>query len=70
MEKKVASYTGSLMFMKTPMAFLQWLKEKESFQPIFLIASIFLVVLLRFFLKKSRKGMPINLPPCPPKLPF
>jgi hypothetical protein len=68
LEKKVASYTGSLMFMKTPMAFLQWLKE--SFQPIFLIASIFLVVLLSFFLKKSRKGMPINLPPCLPKLPI
>ncbi|XP_062168872.1 cytochrome P450 71AP13-like [Alnus glutinosa] len=50
------------------MAFLQWLKE--SFQPIFLFASIFLVVLLRFFLKeKSRKGKP-NLPPCPPKLPI
>jgi cytochrome P450 len=56
------------VFLKTPMAFLQWLKE--SFQPIFLFASIFLVVLLRFFLKeKSRKGKP-NLPPSPPKLPI
>ncbi|XP_059444176.1 cytochrome P450 71AP13-like [Corylus avellana] len=57
------------MFMKTPMAFLQWLKE--SFQPISLLASIFLVVLLRFLLKKkSRKGKPINLLPSPPKLPI
>jgi hypothetical protein len=54
--------------MRTPMAFLQWLKE--SFQPISLFASIFLVVLLRFFLKKSRKGKPINLLPSPPKLPI
>ncbi|XP_059442657.1 cytochrome P450 71AP13-like [Corylus avellana] len=50
------------------MAFLQWLKE--SFQPILLFASVFLVVLLRFFLKeKSRKGKS-NLPPSPPKLPI
>jgi cytochrome P450 len=60
--------TFSLVFLKTPMAFLQWLKE--SFQPILLFASVFLVVLLRFFLKeKSRKGKS-NLPPSPPKLPI
>ncbi|GLT77754.1 hypothetical protein SLA2020_493140 [Shorea laevis] len=52
------------------MAFLQWLKESFQ-QPIFLFASIFLVVLLRLFLKKkSIKGNPINLPPSPPRLPI
>jgi cytochrome P450 len=50
------------------MAFLQWLKE--SFQPILLFASVFLVVLLRFFLKEKSRKRKSNLPPSPPKLPI
>lgn len=50
------------------MAFLQWLKE--SFQPLLLSASIFVVVLLKLFFKEKSSKRKFNLPPCPPKLPI
>ena len=50
------------------MAFLAWLKE--SFQPSLLFASIFLVMLLKFYLKEKSGKRNFNLPPNPPKLPI
>ena len=56
------------MSIKTPMAFLAWLKE--SFQPFLLFAaSIFVVVWLKVFLKLKSGKRKFNLPPNPPKLP-
>ncbi|XP_044486138.1 cytochrome P450 71AP13-like [Mangifera indica] len=49
------------------MAFLQWLQE--GFKPSMLFASIFLVLLLNFFLKGKLRKRKLNLPPSPPKLP-
>nr|XP_015882391.2 cytochrome P450 71AP13-like [Ziziphus jujuba var. spinosa] len=46
------------------MGLLEWLKE-----PYFLFALVFVLVLLKFFLKKSRKRE-VNLPPSPSKLPI
>ncbi|GMY14980.1 cytochrome P450 71A1-like [Fagus crenata] len=50
------------------MAFLAWLKE--SFQSSLFFASIFLVVLLKIFLKEKSGKRKYNLPPNPPKLPI
>ena len=54
--------------IKNTMAFLAWLKE--SFQASLLFASIFLLVLLRYFLKLKSEKRKSNLPPNPPKLPI
>ena len=50
------------------MAFLSW--PKESFQPFLLFASIFIAVLLSFFMKLKSGKRKFNLPPNPPKLPI
>ncbi|XP_031250785.1 cytochrome P450 71A1-like [Pistacia vera] len=50
------------------MAFLQWLRE--GFKPSMLLASIFLMVVLKFFLKRKFRKRKLNLPPSPPKLPI
>ncbi|XP_030937818.1 cytochrome P450 71A1-like [Quercus lobata] len=56
------------MSIKTPMAFLSW--PKESFQPFLLFASIFIAVLLSFFMKLKSGKRKFNLPPNPPRLPI
>lgn len=50
------------------MAFLQWLKE--GFKPSMLFASIFLMVVLKFFLKGKFRKRKLNLLPSPSKLPI
>ncbi|KAJ4712452.1 Cytochrome P450 [Melia azedarach] len=53
---------------KTPMAFPQSLQE--GFKAYTVFASIFLVLLLKFFLKEKSRKRKLNLPPSPPKLPI